>query len=463
MRILTRATCFSAFLLLLTLLHAPAYAGHACDGTVGTPVCDEGQAYAACLATPTNNPNFPSTKWEWAGPVSCEISGAGNFYHGERPYIDKRYEPHSTKYMANGSFYFRGLCADRETVYAGYHDQVEGNHCYGGCEYTKGPPIEGPWRVDQHLGNSIQFERGQWSATGEVCGVSNPPPPPKDDYCALLDGGYKVCRDSRGRNCVVSGKTGRKYCPSSPDQSMNATNPDRTENVTQSGEAAAPGTPPQPPSPRPGENFKPSTSTSITNITNNTTTNTTFNNQTGTPNTNPGSGNPGDGSDNPGTGEGEGEGDGDGDEGTASGGGGCGTPPTTTGDVLTGFLINQVWLTRCADYDPEILAALNAAQVLSDAADALGEESAEDLVDIFDDDQDPIADARLTRDLSDIELDDSGFLGGGACPSLPPLSLGSVTVPLDITPLCDVLSNISGIIMALSYVIAFRIIAGGFN
>ena len=353
-------------------------------------------------------------------------------------------------------------CAARDTVYAGYHDEAAGDYCYRGCKYSKGEPIEGPWRVDRPLGNSITFERGQWEPSGATCTAGETPPPPKDDYCAILDGGHKICRDKNGRPCVISGKTGRKYCPSGPEQPINATPPDRTENVTQSPEAPAPGLPTTPPTPRPGENFAPGTTVTTTNTTNNTTVNTTISNNTGTPNTNPNQGNPGDGSGNPGVpngGEGEGEGeDGDGEEGEVSGGGDCSSPPACSGNPLGCWAIEHNWRIACESNNEGIgwLGEMDQAvldSTIDEAADwgsRLGSDGQGDL-DNF----------RVVKQLDAAELDASGFLGGASCPQISVGNVAGVDLGLNLSTFCDMLVNLSGLVMSLSYFLAFRIIAGG--
>jgi len=239
-------------------------------------------------------------------------------------------------------------CSARQPVYQGWY-QGSPAACISGCAYGPGPKME-DWRIvdSRNAVNGINVARGTLTPTGSPCSAATPEPPPppvKDDYCALLDGGYKVCRNSRDQQCVVSGKTGRKYCAG--PEGTNATNPDRTENVSIGPKSPAPGTPPTSPTPRPAEEWTKDRTVTSTNTVNNTTQITNINNNAGTPNTNPGTGTPGDGSENPGTGEGEGEGDGD--EGSTVGGGACDVGYTCTGgDAALCAILKEQHQQRCA-------------------------------------------------------------------------------------------------------------------
>jgi hypothetical protein len=59
------------------------------------------------------------------------------------------------------------------------------------------------------------------------------------------------------------------------------------------------------------------------------------------------------------------------------------------------------------------------------------------------------------------DLDSSGFLGGGSCPTFPTPSVAGHAINIDFTPICGILANFGHMILALGYMLAFRIIAGG--
>ncbi|QWF18581.1 hypothetical protein [Lysobacter capsici] len=211
--------------------------------------------------------------------------------------------------------------------------------CGGGCEY-KMQPLER--KTFETVGrDDIITAKGNHVPTGKAC-LSPPTPPkkpPPDKVCSETLGGHLFCTKDNGDICVTSANTGRTYC-GPPTDGTNATNPERTENVT-IGPASPTPTPPAPPTPRPGEDWKPGERASITNNTSNNSNSITINNNAGTPNTGSGNGNPGDGSGNPGTpGSGTGTGQGD-SEPSGSAGSGVGTlysqEPMTASEALGAY------------------------------------------------------------------------------------------------------------------------------
>lgn len=341
-------------------------------------------------------------------------------------------------------------CAARPTIYAGYY-QGNLNSCVNGCLYAEGPKSE-DWRIvdSRASANAINFKRGSYKSTGAVCPETQappPPPPPKDDYCADLDGGYKMCRNTKNQQCVVSGKTGRKYCAAS-DQAMNATSPDRTENVSKSAPSPTPGTPPANPTPRPGENWQNDRSITTSNTTNNTSSITNINNQTGSPNTNPGDGVPGDGGDTPG--EGPGDEEGEGEEGSASGGAGCDAPPTCSGDPIACAVLDQSWRNRCGNSKGD--ANGDGRPDWTELRDGEGSEGVEP--------GNGSDEKAKAWDLSGIlgDVDDSGFIGD-SCPALPTLELPLIgSYDPNFAQWCDILAAIGNFFVFIASCIALRIL-----
>ncbi|KRC33938.1 MULTISPECIES: hypothetical protein [unclassified Lysobacter] len=295
----------------------------------GSHSVDQGTAYTACMKEMVNWKASEPSYTAWACEHSVDATAG--------IYTLRYTHPNGQRRDADNFSYDVGqTCTQRTPTDAGfYNPQAISNKCQRGCEYTLNvSQATTKLRVDIDNGNQLFQNRGSYTPTGGVCPPEAPrPEPPKDNFCFFTEGGHKICLDSKGRQCVTSAKGGRTFC-GKPNEALNATNPDRTENVNITAPAPTPGTPPPAgPQPRPGENWQPGGTSSITNITNNTTTNTNTSNNAGTPNTTPGSGNPNDGSDNPGK-PGPGEEDDD-DEGDKPGDAGEGVGELYDGEPLT--------------------------------------------------------------------------------------------------------------------------------
>jgi hypothetical protein len=74
---------------------------------------------------------------------------------------------------------------------------------------------------------------------------------------------------------------------------------------------------------------------------------------------------------------------------------------------------------------------------------------------------DPLDGAKQVRNSSWFmsQLDSAGFLGGGDCPSDTSISLGGTSIAISLGPICGLLSAISGLVMALAYLQAFKLMA----
>ena len=160
---------------------------------------------------------------------------------------------------------------------------------------------------------------------------------------------------------------------------------------------------------------------------------------------------------------GTGEGDGDAENGV-SGGGTCAAPPTNcTGDAHTCNLILQAWLQRC-DGKAEGDGLANDAAGFNAEVNALGGDDGPGQSDIDGVlQQDPFEGAKVLEDGAGLldRLDASGFFGGGSCPTLESVTVDAVSIPLTLEPLCFLLANMSYLVLALAYFLAFRIVAGG--
>ncbi len=332
---------------------------------------------------------------------------------------------------------------------------------------------------------------GIWEYTGDRCPAGTPPKPKEDEKpkteCTPAANGQTYCIMSNGNSCATS-SAGRMICWR-PNETGSKTDGPNTQTNTNGNE-----------SPNPPQGSEHTSTQHITTTTTTNTTYTTINNYTTTSGAPAGSTNQGvptDGNGKPTTGSGSDDGDDDGEDDTsASGGGDCESPPITSGDPIMGMVVTQTWATRCA------VEAGNVAKVTGDVGDCkspfsvegtnanavklramraqiCGPDSVANAGDSFDvqstdaanaadgdeptdeEPEDPFVDSKIERDgnwLLD-KLDATGFLGGGSCPADRTIAVGAGSIQLSLGPICTMLSAISGLVLALAYLIAFRIMA----
>ncbi len=437
-----------------------------CTDTSGG--CDEGEAYAAAWEHAREAAKNP------AWPTPCVRKANSNSYVGAAGGNNCSGNTISTK-----TFYFLQNCFSRPDGEAGMINGAlySGGVCNNGCKMQPNLDRDTNFTMsDAANPNGIQIRRGTWKATGGVCDSDVPPQPEKKDEYCHQSGNYTVCK-SKDKTCI-STASGFRTCAS---DTANKTG--HTETNTQRTEAAsisAPNTSPNPPTNRPGEDWKPSGGT--TNITNNNTGSTTntqnYNNQ-GKPNGNQPT--PGDGS-GPGAGGSNGNGDkGEGNGNGASGGGDCKTPPTTSGDPILGMIASQTWATRCATEKG------NSAKVTGDIGNCDAAFSVEgDSVQAnqlraqrvqlcagrpgegqgssgnpHDGAEDVDGPGKWTWKFDEDLIDKSGF-GGGSCPQLGTLDFGRFgTVSMDAqTWWCPLISAMHVVMLLLGAFISYRIIFG---
>ncbi|MEI2455331.1 virulence factor TspB C-terminal domain-related protein [Lysobacter firmicutimachus] len=355
-------TKFTVILALLLAAIAPsahaetdATCSRSADVNPGIGCKDQGMATTAALAALQDSiKRYPSPSYP--DMVACGISP------------DNEQPPNGVRVQACASGsnplpvrtyirYYDQSCATRPNLYQGGDVEITrgDTFCGNGCEYkiepTKKQTLDTPGKDD------VVFARGTLKPSGKACASPNPPPltPPKGQVCVETLGGHTVCYRDDGKTCVTSGTTGRTYC--APDgHGTNATNPNRTENVTISPPVPGQTPPPaKPPTPRPGEDWKPNGTANITNHTGGNVSNITINNNAGTPNTNPNDGNPDDGSGNPGlpgggggTGTSQGDGDGGLKPNSVGGGGSCGSGYSCSGgDQALCAILREQHQARC--------------------------------------------------------------------------------------------------------------------
>lgn len=340
-------------------------------------------------------------------------------------------------------------CAARPN-YGGAMVSGASEFCHDGCAYTNAAEVS----VCLGEGSAMVCPGASWKPTGAECS-SGPAPLPYDtnrDTCERKPGAtHFQCVKPSGETCVTSAK-GNRFCWR-PGESGDRMTADGSEGATK-----GPGTQQQAPPPSMTDPQPQGTSTTTTTTNNSSTVNATtvF---AGSGNTG-GQSNVGPGGRDTGTGQGEGEGDGEGNG--VSGGGSCAAPPTNcVGDAHTCKLIEQAWLQRCEGQGEADGIANAAGQFngsINDGDEGPGQGDIDSLLQ-----GDPFEGLKTVEDggvLVD-RLDSSGFLSGGSCPSLESVNVGGITVPLTLGPLCELLSYMSYLVLALAYYLAFKIVAGG--
>lgn len=437
---------------------------------------DQGQAYAECMSyKPANGSITGVTRRNCIHEP--ESGGRGRYtllYWG----LDSNGNEQGQYF--GGYFQYEGLCSMRVDGQAGMINGTlySGGVCDNGCKVQPNFDPGTDYSIRENgNSNAISVRAGTWKATGAVCTANDSPPRPekKDEYCHQA-AGYTVCK-SKDKTCV-STASGFRTCASDTanEKGHTATNNPRTEAAS----ISAPNTPPNPPTNRPGEDWKPSgPSTSVTNNNSGTTYNTQNYNNQGKPNGNQPT--PGDGS-GPGAGGSNGNGEqGEGNGNTASGGGTCTSPPATGGDPILGMIAVQTWATRCA------AEKANGGKVTGDVGNCDAPFSVEG--DTVQANQlraqraqlcagrpgegqgsggDPHAGAedvdgpgkwslKFDADL----IDTSGF-GGGSCPTFGTLDFGKFgSVSLDSTTWwCQLVAAMRAVMLLMGAFISFRIVFG---
>lgn len=312
--------------------------------------------------------------------------------------------------------------------------------CKDGCQYqadvTNSPYI--------NFGGPTFAKR--WAATGNQC-TNEAPPQPYDENQPVCHGvgnkGALECVYPDGKHCVRFA-SGLKQCwgPGETGERRSADGKEASDRKPAPGIPSPPSdmTDPVPHAPSPG-------------------TTTTINGNTY--NTNSFSGTGGAGQGNNGTGGNDpNDPDKDGDNGKASGGDVCGSPPACTGNVIQCYMVKMQYLSRCGD---------------ENIAKTFGDELAGELEAIEDDDvpdswlgehqgadgNGDLGRFKQVKPFDASKLDESGFLGGGQCPQMPTPSVAGHAIPIEFGKICELLVNVSHLVMALAYFLAFRIIAGG--
>lgn len=348
------------------------------------------------------------------------------------------------------------LIGHGNAIYSGFGS---GNVCLDGCSFgPKGGNSSCAAALGQDLGCAAAFH-----FTGAQCFMDSPENPPDlenppQEKCVWFGGeagagGQAFCKKADGRECYTiqgGNRAGQQVCWA-PGQAGR-----KVAGDTAITRGPGPNEPPQP-DPPPGESMeKVGDSVTVETTTNtpsgsSTTTTTTRQDRTmyGTDAGGPGAP---DQSEGPGSG-GEGEGEG---EGSWSGGNDCSAPPACSGDPIQCGIGLQVWTMRCeAGEDGEFGDWVGEIDGAIAAGDGDGDPDEGEMLEHADPDT-----WREVRVVDDEGLDDSGFGLDRSCPQLPAVQVGPTSLQLNLGPICNFLSALSGLVLALAYFVAAKIIAG---
>lgn len=340
-----------------------------------------------------------------------------------------------------------------------YSVSGSGNVCLDGCSFG---PVGGNSSCASALGQGLGCS-AKWHFTGAQC-FADPPDDPPDlenppqEKCVWFGGeagagGQAFCKKADGRECYTiqgGNRAGQQVCWAPGEAGR------KVAGDTAITRGPGPNEPPQP-DPPPGESMeKVGESVTVETTTNtasgsSTTTTTTRQDRTmyGTDAGGPGAP---DQSEGPGSG-GEGEGEG---EGSWSGGNDCSAPPACSGDPIQCGIGLQVWTMRCeAGEDGEFGDWVSEIDGAIAAGDGDGDPDEGEMLDHADPDT-----WREVRVVDDEGLDDSGFGLDRSCPQLPAVQVGPTSLQLNLGPICSFLSALSGLVLALAYFVAAKIIAG---
>ena len=422
---------------------------------------DQGYAYQHCMSYATAKAGESHPTWTFTNPrcenkttyYECNVTAVRKS-DGSVTWNKATCAPGEAGAVSSGiadAHGFSVLCTARADLggLSVANFQNAGKVCSFGCEYGQTTPAVDTTITDKNNpSNSIRYGLllgGK--ANGNTCTNPDGRDKPKDETdppsCLAVGsdsaGTIYHCPKADGSSCTISGR-GTKFCqPPPPNTEGPKVDSARQDGASQSTDGNAP---PQPPAPRPGENWQQSSSSSVTNNITNATSNSSTYNNVGTPNAN-GTPVPGDGSGPGGTGQQSGSGSGSG-SGTGTG---EGTDMGPTNSLLTGIkdAITETFATD-AQFEAEVAALLGK-----------GEQAPEEV-----EPDDPLAGSKEVRGSGWFmdQLDNSGFLGGGSCPTLQSVSVGTATIAIELGPICQLLSAISGLVVAVAYLIAFRIMAG---
>jgi hypothetical protein len=338
------------------------------------------------------------------------------------------------------------------------------NGCQGGCAMSMGATYE-TRTVSQGALTRTIF-RGQMRYTGQSCaGPPTKAPDSPDPECVQMTGTQTICIKPNGEYCA-KGSNGRLACfrpgetgekTDGPDKHVRQAGPTHTPPNLQlpNGDTLVQTGPPvvDQSTGKPGPTYNGP-------VTNNTTNTASYTTQQGTnagP-TNEGENGNGDGGGKEDDGEDEGK-----DGPKLSGGDNCNVPPVcdVVDDAACKSGIIQ-WKFQC-DGSAEVGSAQDQAQTAVDLLNATWDQEEQQFSDGAIQRYNEVR-ATLAEDVQQADeigldvLDSSGFLGGGQCPQIAPLSVAGATIPFDFGPICGLFGSLGLLVEALAYIVALRII-----
>lgn len=437
-----------------------------------TNTCDQGQAYAMCMAYAQSK-----TSGTYAYPY-CTL--AASLYTGK---VCNAAGGTGTCVGTSGDwqYAFVSSCASRPAYSGGWAIVGSGgNYCVDGCAFN--PGSAGGVVMSTTIGGKTYANTSGGLPTGAVCGGSDLPSQAlTNDDCQQI-GGLTQCVKPDGRHCVVA-SNGRQLCWK-PSEA--GTKQDGNVAGTKAPEGAAINAPNNRP-PNGGDWQQSGSGTVSTGGSGGTVNNynvVTWNSTYGA--------------------EGDGTPDGNGGEGeennggpSASGGAQCNSQPTCSdmGSVECNQLI-QTWYLRCKGVDLTGGDTCDAPpQCTGDAGtcfvgatlwrmrcdgvggdgdlDAIGKGQEEIAVGEGDGTEDPdiagvsegdfpeVKDLWVEQDGNEFmdQLDASGFLSDRSCPTLSSWSVAGHSFSISLQPMCQLATSVGALVLALSYWIGFRIIA----
>lgn len=398
---------------------------------------DQGQAYAGCLAATRAYLELRNSSLD-TGAVRCVIEGTRT-YRGE--FETKACSSCSTFWGQHGLHTWPAgkNCSDRTGDGDGPPSNQNailvgsGGVCYNGCAY--GAPLgEATTEWSFSGGQTLTYvPGGSRVPTGAVCDAAGGDVPPSEEEVCQTVGNLTQCLMPDGRHCAVSSK-GTKFC-FRPNETGTKTS--KNEAVTKAPQGVGINPPPTPPANN-GEWQQAGSGTA--SVSSGGTTN-NYNVQNYESNY---------GTDGEGGGaEGDpGEGDGEGDDGfgEVGGDGTCtGTFTCTGGDPVLCATARQTYLARC---EADARTGGEASPFPGDGDGGAGEDPAQEEV-------------RRDVTMGLGMLDDTGFLGGGSCPSFGSFSVMGQSIDFDPDGRwCDVIGVARNCLLLLGAFIALGILVG---
>lgn len=384
----------------VALLYSIAFTASAEWCVTPSENCDEGKALKNCVSSLERSQAEAIIAGGSGDIVSnCTRTGtATGFFTCSVKYSGSVWKCNAPNGTMQTSYHFNQLCTSRPNQTGWKHDPAKPSVCYDGCTYESILEID----IESGSPNGTRY----YKTTGATCRPTPETPPPED--CPLSG-----CEPDDDDDPCPAGTS---------DKGDGNCTPDGDDDGDDDGSGSCPGNKVDP-----NNSGNCSCPAGLTDPDGDNTC------------TNP-------------NGDGDGDDDGDGDgNGTSTGGDDCTAGPVSTGgDPLLHAVIRHSWLVRCG----------------KSKSDANGD-GRPDWTELkpgdtpTDDGNSPTENrvSRITVALSNI--DTSGFLGGGSCPSFGSISFGRFgTYSLDEPYICTIINVARALIILFGAYTAIRILLG---